>query len=92
MFKWLRWRTTGEVLVIIIAGTVCFSVLAAGATIAIIEIVHPSSNTDLVVTKLGGVINTLIGLMAGFLAGRTDVAHAIPPRGETPPPKDDDPL
>jgi len=68
----LRDRSTGEILVILIAGTVCFSVMAGGATIGIIEIMHPEADTSSALGTLSDVINTLIGLMAGFLAGRTD--------------------
>lgn len=55
-----------------IAGTICFAVLAAGATIGIIEIKDSGSDTSTAYKSLQDVINTLIGLLAGFLAGRTE--------------------
>lgn len=74
--SWLMHRTTGDILLLLIAGTICFSVIAAGATVALVEIIHPASETAPVVGMIGDVINTLIGLLAGFLAGRTDVQQA----------------
>lgn len=67
----MRGRSTTDLLILMIAGTVCFAVLAAGATVAIIEIVHPESDTTAAFNSISDVINTLIGLLAGFLAGVT---------------------
>ena len=58
----------------LVAVTICFSVLAAGAAIALIEITSPGADTTQAAAAISDVINTLIGLLAGFLAGRTD-AH-----------------
>lgn len=63
-------RSTVDWLVLMIAGTVCFAVLAAGATVALLEIRDSTVDTTGIVSSLADVINTLIGLMAGFLAGR----------------------
>jgi hypothetical protein len=70
----IRDRSTGDLLVLMIAGTVCFMVLATGASIVVIEIVNPSADTSSAVRQVTGIINTLIGLLAGFLAGRTDLS------------------
>ena len=67
----MRGRTTTDLLILMIAGTVCFSVLASGAAIAIIEIRDPGTDTSQAAGLISDVINTLIGLLAGFLAGRT---------------------
>lgn len=81
---WLARRTTGDILLLLIAGTICGSVILGGATVALVEILHPSTDTSTVIGMIGDVINTLIGLLAGFLAGRTDaiqvrreVEHAV---------------
>ena len=55
-----------------IAGTVCFAVLATGGTLIVVEILNPGADTSLASRQVTDVINTLIGLLAGFLAGRTD--------------------
>lgn len=67
-------RSTTDLLILMIAGTICFAVLATGATVGIIEIANSRVDTSGIVNQLSDVINTLIGLLAGFLAGR---AHAI---------------
>jgi protein-S-isoprenylcysteine O-methyltransferase Ste14 len=69
----LRDRATGDLLVLMIAGTVCFSVLAAGGACVVALIIDPDANVVPVVSRVTGVINTLIGLLAGFLAGRTNL-------------------
>jgi O-antigen ligase len=74
---WFESRTTGDLLILIIAVTICFSVLAAGAAVFILAIVRPDMNTDPQVGAISDVINTLIGLLAGFLAGRTDAHMTI---------------
>jgi hypothetical protein len=68
-------RSTGDILIIMIAFTICFAVLAAGAAVALIELVHPEVDTTASVGIISDVINTLIGLLAGFLAGRTDATQ-----------------
>ena len=68
----IRRRTTGDLLVLLIAGTVCFAVTAAGAGLFIVTVVHPDRDTTSGFHAISDVINTLIGLLAGFLAGRTD--------------------
>lgn len=69
--QWLGRRSTTDLLILMIAATICFSVISAGATIGIIEIWNPEKDTTKAVGAVSDVINTLIGLLAGFLAGRT---------------------
>jgi hypothetical protein len=78
-------KSTGDQLVLMVAGTVCFMVLATGAAIIIIELVHPSSDTTAAVRQVTGIVNTLIGLLAGFLAGRTDLTTSEKQRREQDP-------
>ena len=59
-----------------IAGTVCFAVLATGGVIFVVEVFHPNIDTSAPARQVADVINTLIGLLAGFLAGRTDAVKA----------------
>lgn len=56
---------------LMVAGTVCFCVLASGATVAFLSI--KGGDEEIIsfwLTRVTGVVNTLIGLMAGFFAGR----------------------
>ena len=70
----LRDRSTGDLLVLMVAGTVCFTVITSGATVVVIEVFHPSTDTEAALRTITGIINTLIGLLAGFLAGKTGTA------------------
>jgi hypothetical protein len=77
-------KTTGEIMVLVITFTVCFGVLASGVTIAILAIFRPSIDITLWASRITGIMNTMIGLLAGFLAGRTDYKTSI----NQPPPED----
>lgn len=67
-----RDRPTGEILVLSVTFTVCFGVLASGLLVAILAIFRPGVDITIWVTRVTGILNTMIGLLAGFLAGRTD--------------------
>jgi hypothetical protein len=68
----LKGRTTGELLVLLIGGTICVSVLISLVVIAILEILDPTTDTTQGIALVSDTIHTLIGLLAGFIAGRTD--------------------
>lgn len=69
-------RPTGEVLVLSITFTVCFGVLASGLMIGIIVIFRPGTDVSVWVSRVTGLMSTMVGLLAGFLAGRTDKQQA----------------
>lgn len=70
VLRWLGKRSTAEILVLAVTFTVCIGLLVSGATLLIFEFVHPEADTSTAFQLLAGVINTLIGLIAGFLAGK----------------------
>ena len=69
----LRGRPTTDLLILLIGGTICLGILLGIVGVIVVEAVNPDS-TDL--AKLAGnlndVISTLVGLLAGWLAGRTE--------------------
>ena len=69
-----RNRTTGEFLVLLVGITVCGYVAISGTLLAILLIFRPGGDYGELGRHLSDLINTLIGLLAGFLAGRTDTA------------------
>lgn len=71
----LKNRSTGELLIIMIAGTVCLVVLASTVAVMIAEFVNPDQDTSGAASQVGDIINTLIGLLAGFLAARTEYSY-----------------
>ena len=66
---WFANRTTGDLLILLIASTVCFSVLASGLALFIVTLTVPDRDTTAGFHAISDVVNTLIGLLAGFLAG-----------------------
>lgn len=63
-------RPTTDILLLMIAGTVCASVLISMATVVIQSFVNPENKGGF--AAVADIINTLISLLAGFLAGRTE--------------------
>jgi hypothetical protein len=82
----LRDRATGDILVLIITLTISIGVLGSGMTVALISIIHPETNVTLWVSRVSGILNTMVGLIAGFLAGRTKAinGNGTPPSSEEP--------
>lgn len=68
----LRDKPTGDLMVLMIATTVCSSVFIGGAALVTLAIVRPDLDTSNFARNIADLLNTLIGLLAGFLAGRTD--------------------
>lgn len=64
-------RSTSDLLVLLIAGTVCAAILVTVIGLGVAEFFHPEQDTTKVAGAIINVINTMIGLLAGFLAGRT---------------------
>lgn len=64
-------RSTTDLLVLMIAGTVCAAILVTIVALSVSEFYHPNTDTSKVAGAIVNVINTMIGLLAGFLAGRT---------------------
>jgi hypothetical protein len=66
-----RDRPTGELMVLLIATTICTYILV---TMIVLFVLAIWTDRDLSgpARNIADIINTLIGLLAGFLAGRTD--------------------
>jgi len=67
-------KTTGELLVLIVGLTVCGYVIVSILLIIAVVFFVPERDVSDAVRNISDVINTLIGLLAGFLAGRTDAS------------------
>jgi hypothetical protein len=66
-------RSTAELLVLLIAATVCGGVMVSGVSAIVYVFLNPGAEILNIARLIAGVINTLIGLLAGFLAGTTGV-------------------
>lgn len=67
-------RSTGEIMVLLIAGTVCGSVAVGMLGILILAWKNPDFDFGGAARTIADLLTTMVGLLAGFLAGRTDVA------------------
>jgi len=65
-------RPTTDLLLLIVAGTIATSVVLSVIVVGVAELIHPETDTSMAAAALSGVISTLVGLLAGFLAGRTN--------------------
>lgn len=63
-------RSTTDVLLLLVAFTVCAVVLFVALAVFVLEVT--GKDTSKMAGNLTDVVNTLVGLLAGFLAGRTD--------------------
>jgi len=59
-------------MVLMISGTICLGLIATGTVATIYAFVNPGADLSGPSRFIADVVNTLIGLLAGFLAGRTD--------------------
>lgn len=83
--KRLGERSTGEIMVLLITLTVCFGVVASGMMVGLLLLFRPEVDVSPWITRVTGLLNTMIGLLAGFLAGRTDRDQAMQaPKREEP--------
>jgi len=85
MTRW-RDRSTAEILVLVIAATICGVVIATTITTFVFAFIHPGESIEGPSRLIADVMNTLIGLLAGFLAGTT-TATVI---RKKPPPEPDE--
>jgi hypothetical protein len=62
---------------LLIGGTICAVVILVGGGIVLLALLQPTRDTSNAGRALGDLVNTMVGLLAGFLAGRTDVLRAL---------------
>lgn len=68
----LRDRPTSDLLVLLVAGTICASVLTFGGALVLDGFVNPGTDHAAAIAVVGDTIQMLVGLLAGFIAGRTE--------------------
>jgi len=70
-----RWRDrpTGDILVIIISATVCIGISGVGLATIVFLFLNPTADITAPARFVSDAVQTLIGLLAGFLAGTTTV-------------------
>jgi membrane associated rhomboid family serine protease len=83
-----RGRDTTDSLILLIAATICVVIVLATVGVFTLALVHPDLSLSSLVGNLNDVISTLVGLLAGWLAGRTDRARRLDRRRQE---EDDEP-
>ena len=73
----LRERPTGDLMVLMVALTVCGSVVFGGMAIIVVTLVRPDVDVSNAARNIADLLNTLIGLLAGFLAGSAALGSLI---------------
>lgn len=76
-------RTTLELMVLALTVTICLSLLMTGASIVVIELVHPEADTSSAIAGLSSSLSMILGALLGLLAGRGERVAALADR---PPP------
>jgi hypothetical protein len=72
MMARIRDRSTGDLLVLLIAGTICMSVMFGVITLTVLSFLSPADEHPAATAVVSDAIQMLVALLAGFLAGRTD--------------------
>lgn len=72
---WLLDRATGDILVIMIASTICVGLAFTALGATIFAFVNPGVDLAGPSRYIADITNTLIGLLAGFLAGTSSVRN-----------------
>lgn len=70
----LAGRTSVELMILCFTVVVGLTILFTGATIAIMEIANPETDTSQVVDSLTAIITTILGALLGLIAGKSDRA------------------
>jgi hypothetical protein len=82
-WDFLAGRTVVELMILSLTFVVVFAILATGASVALIEILHPESDTTGIVDGLMTIVTGIVGALLGLIAGRNDVS--TPPPAAPPP-------
>lgn len=69
--KWLTNRSSFDLIIITIAATICLILLSIVGTTILLIFLQPERELTGAVNLIAGILNTLIGLLAGFIAGKT---------------------
>lgn len=67
----LRERSTGDLMILIVAGTICATVLFSVFGAFVFKMIHPEYDLNKTYLLVADILNTMIGLLAGFIAGRS---------------------
>lgn len=84
----MRNRSVIEIMVLVFTGVVSFLLVAMGITIAVVEILDPSADTDSASRTLFTAINIIIGALLGMLTVKGSANTELNQRPDEIEPKD----
>lgn len=70
MPPWFASRSTPDLLILVIAGAIGITVVSFSVWLGVLLVTQPERDVTTAATALAGILNTMVGLLAGFLAGR----------------------
>lgn len=76
---YLRERTTGEIVILMLAFVVVVTILMATLTVTLIELIYPDQDTDSTVRMINDTTNVILGAVIGYVAGRKEGLFEEPP-------------
>lgn len=62
-------RSTADVVLLLLAGSTAFIIVASGLAIILAQFVHPEADLATAAAGIGDLVNTLVGALIGYLAG-----------------------
>jgi ABC-type proline/glycine betaine transport system permease subunit len=65
-------RPLMDIIILMVAATICSAILISLIAIAAIELINPDQDTTVATATMASFLNILMGLLAGFIAGRTE--------------------
>jgi uncharacterized protein YcfJ len=71
-------RSTTELVVLVLAVSVCAAFLAVVCALVVIEATHPERDTRLATEAVGGVFGVFVGVVVGYVLGQRDGRHRPP--------------
>lgn len=63
-------RPTGELLILLFGVTVCVTLVFSGVALLVLAITHPDRNFDAAYSSVTAILQVLIGITLGYLAGQ----------------------
>jgi VIT1/CCC1 family predicted Fe2+/Mn2+ transporter len=68
-------RSIQDTLILILALTLCASLLIAAFGLVTLALIHPEVDITAASSAVGGLLTSLLGLIIGYLAGRAHGRH-----------------
>lgn len=74
-------RPTGETILLMLVGTICVTILAAGAGVFVVALVYPERDVSHAIQAMAIIIANILGQLSGYMIGvrRANGKNGHPP-------------